>query len=244
VGIPVGNAPSILDRDYTITAQVDVPSGGAEGMIATLGGRFGGYGLFLSHDYNWWLTGKFFTYTGLVFLLLGLYILRRGQSKNWKQWKINFGKFLLALTSLWLALMLLTSLFGLGRGRPVFVYNFLDLERFRWESLSGLNAGKHKIVFDFKYDGPGPAKGGTGILTVDGHETAKKTIPHTIPLLMSIDETFDIGMDTRSPVVEFAYDLPFRFTGTIDSLTYKLGPEQLSVDEKKAAVDAAEKAKD
>ena len=41
-GIPVGNAPSILDKDYTITADVTIPKGGAEGMIVTLGGRFGG----------------------------------------------------------------------------------------------------------------------------------------------------------------------------------------------------------
>src|SRR5450631_553265 len=243
-GIPLGNAPSILDKDYTITAQVTVPSGGAEGMIATLGGRFGGYGLFLSHDYNWWLTGKFFTYTGLASLLLGLFILMRGRARNWKHWKIGFGKLLLTLTGLWLVLMLLTSLFGLGRGRPVFVYNFLDMERFRWESFSGLSSGKHTIVFDFKYDGPGPAKGGTGILSVDGKETARKTLAHTIPLMMTIDETFDIGMDTRSPVVEFAYDLPFRFTGKIDSLKYKLGPEQINAAEKKTAVDAAEKATD
>jgi arylsulfatase len=243
-GIPLGNAPSILDRDYTITAQVTVPSGGADGMIATLGGRFGGYGLFLSHDYNWWLKGKFFTYTGIAFLILGLFILWRGKAKNWKRWKVGFGKFLLTLTALWLVLMLLTSLFGLGRGRPVFVYNFLDMERFRWESLSGLSSGKHTIAFDFKYDGPGPAKGGTGVLSVDGKETARKTVAHTIPLMMTIDETFDIGMDTRSPVVEFAYDLPFRFTGKIDSLKYKLGPEQISPAEKQAATDAAEKAKD
>ena len=56
-GIPVGNAPSILDRDYTITADVTIPTGGAEGMIVTLGGRFGGYGLYLLKgkpvfDYN------------------------------------------------------------------------------------------------------------------------------------------------------------------------------------------------
>ena len=38
------------------------------------------------------------------------------------------------------------------------------------------------------------------MLTVDGKEFARKTIPHTIPLLMSIDETFDIGLDTRTPV--------------------------------------------
>src|SRR5208337_741109 len=40
-GIPYGNAPSILDKDYTITAEITVPEGGAEGMIVTLGGRFG-----------------------------------------------------------------------------------------------------------------------------------------------------------------------------------------------------------
>src|SRR5207302_5581955 len=46
-GIPVGNAPDILDKDYIITAEITVPKGGAEGMIVTFGGRFGGYGLFL-----------------------------------------------------------------------------------------------------------------------------------------------------------------------------------------------------
>src|SRR6185295_5706144 len=46
-GIPVGNAPSILNKDYTITAEVTIPKGGAEGMIATMGGRFGGYGFYL-----------------------------------------------------------------------------------------------------------------------------------------------------------------------------------------------------
>ena len=56
-GIPVGNAPSILDRDFTFTAEVTIPKGGAEGMIATLGGRFGGYGLYLSRSFNWWFRG-------------------------------------------------------------------------------------------------------------------------------------------------------------------------------------------
>ena len=47
-GVPASAAPDILDKSYTITAEVDVPEGGAEGMIVTQGGRFGGYGLFLS----------------------------------------------------------------------------------------------------------------------------------------------------------------------------------------------------
>ena len=98
-------------------------------------------------------------------------------------------------------------------------------------------------MFDFKYDGPGPAKGGTGVFTVDGKELAKKTIKHTIPLMMTIDETFDIGVDTRTGVDD-SYTLPFRFTGTIDKLTFKLGPSQISAAEKKAAADAVAKATD
>ena len=90
-----------------------------------------------------------------------------------------------------------------------------------------------KLVFDFKFDGPGPGKGGTGVFTVDGKEFDKKTIPHTIPFLMSIDETFDIGSDTRTGV-DNSYELPFRFTGTIDKVTFKLGPEQLEAADKKA----------
>jgi hypothetical protein len=47
-GVPNSGAPSILNKSYTITAEVTIPKGGAEGMIVTDGGRFGGYGLFLS----------------------------------------------------------------------------------------------------------------------------------------------------------------------------------------------------
>jgi hypothetical protein len=136
-------------------------------------------------------------------------------------------------------------------GKPVFVYNLLDLERFRWEGGVGghdllgdrLKPGAHTIVFDFKYDGPGPGKGGTGVFTVDGKELAHKTLAHTIPLLMAIDESFDVGIDTRTPVDD-DYQLPFRFTGTIDKLTFNLGPTQLTDEEKKAGAKAIARAKD
>jgi arylsulfatase A-like enzyme len=187
-GIPIGNAPEIMNKDFTITADVTIPKGGAEGMIVTFGGRFGGYGLYLQ------------------------------------------------------------------KGKPVFVYNLLDLERFRWEGGIGgrigedffgraLPPGKHTLVFDFKYNGPGPGKGGTGVLSVDGKELAKKTIEHTIPLMMTIDETLDIGSDTRSGVDD-SYQLPFKFTGTIDKLTFKLGPSQMAEADKKAVEEAYAKAND
>ena len=46
--IPPGDAPSLLNTSYAITADVEIPPGGAEGMLNTNGGRFGGYGFYLS----------------------------------------------------------------------------------------------------------------------------------------------------------------------------------------------------
>ena len=39
--------PSLLNTSYTITADIEVPAGGAEGMLMTEGGRFGGWGFYL-----------------------------------------------------------------------------------------------------------------------------------------------------------------------------------------------------
>lgn len=185
VGIPVGNAPSLLNRDYTITAEITVPKEGAEGMIATMGGRFGGYGLYLL------------------------------------------------------------------KGKPVFVYNLLNLKRTRWEGGVGgqdwlgrsLKTGKHTLVFDFKYDGPGLGKGGSGVLSVDGKTLSQQKIDHSIPFLMALDESMDVGIDTRTSV-DNSYQLPFKFTGTIDKLTYQIGPEQLSPSEHQAMQKAVHAAHD
>jgi hypothetical protein len=46
-GTPNGDAPSILNSSYNFKAEVDVPEGGAEGMLVTQGGRFGGYGFYV-----------------------------------------------------------------------------------------------------------------------------------------------------------------------------------------------------
>jgi hypothetical protein len=69
-GVPDSAAPNILDKSYTITAEVTIPDGGAEGMIVTEGGRFGGYGLFLS-------KGDFGVGRGKVVFLYNLLDLKR-----------------------------------------------------------------------------------------------------------------------------------------------------------------------
>ena len=170
-GTPNGDAPNIIAKSYTVVADVEVPSGGGEGMIVTDGGRFGGYGFYLL------------------------------------------------------------------KGKPVFTYNLLGLERFRWEGQEPLTPGKHTLAFNFKYDGPGLAKGGTGVLSVDGKDVANKSIAHTTPVLLTIDETFDVGSDTRTPVDDADYQVPFPFTGTISKVNFKLGPPQMLPEDIKAAQD-------
>jgi arylsulfatase A-like enzyme len=46
-GLPQGDSPNLLNSSYTITADITVPEGGADGMILTSGGRFAGYGFYL-----------------------------------------------------------------------------------------------------------------------------------------------------------------------------------------------------
>jgi arylsulfatase len=177
-GLAPSDAPSLLNRSYTITAEVEVPQGGGDGMLVTEGGRFGGY---------------------------GFYILK---------------------------------------GKPVFLYNFLELSRFRWEGQQALTPGKHTIEFDFAYAGPGFGKGGTGVLKVDGKQVATSTIPHTIPFLVTVDETFDVGVDTRTGVNDADYQLPFRFNGKLDKLTVKVGPVQLTSHEQRVIQHARANARD
>jgi hypothetical protein len=61
---------------------------------------------------------------------------------------------------------------------------------------------------------------------------------------MAIDKTFDVGVDTRTPVDDHDYQVPFRFTGKLAKLTFKLGAEQLTDADRKTMNDTIIKAKD
>jgi arylsulfatase A-like enzyme len=173
VGLPQGDSPSILNSSYTITADIEVPKGGAQGMILTSGGRFTGYGFYLLE------------------------------------------------------------------GRPVFLWNLLDLERIKWEGSTALSPGKHTIEFDFKYDGlgvgtlvynnmSGLGRPGTGTLSVDGKVVATKKMAKTIPMILQWDESFDIGSDTLTGVNDADYQPPFPLTAKLNKLTLKVDRPQLS----------------
>jgi arylsulfatase A-like enzyme len=184
-GIPHGDAPSLLNTSYTITAEVTIPQGGAEGMLQTNGGRFGGYGFYLL------------------------------------------------------------------KGKPVFTWNLLDLERVRWEGPE-LSPGKHTLEFAFTYDGLGFAtlafnnlsgigRPGTGVLKVDGREVARQTMERTVPLILQWDETFDIGADTGTSVDDRDYQVPFTFTGTLHKLTIALDRPKLTPEDEKRLREASQR---
>jgi arylsulfatase A-like enzyme len=172
-GLPQGDSPFLLDSSYTITADFDVPPGGAEGMILTSGGRFAGYGLYLL------------------------------------------------------------------KGKPVFLWNLIDLKRIRWEGPEALAPGRHTVEFDFTYEGlgvgtlafnnmSGLARPGTGTLKVDGKEVQTITMEKTLPMILQWDESFDIGSDTLTGVNDADYQPPFPFTGKLNKLTIKLDRPKLS----------------
>src|SRR5215475_5371708 len=111
--------------------------------------------------------------------------------------------------------------FYLLKGKPVFLWNLVDLKRVRWQGSDVIPPGKHTLEFDFKYSGLGMGtlafgspigigREGTGVLKVDGNVVATQSLEHTIPFILQWDENFDIGADTGTPVDDQDYQVPFQ----------------------------------
>ncbi len=139
--------------------------------------------------------------------------------------------------------------FYLKDGKPVFLWNLVDLKRIAWNGPDALTPGKHTVEFDFTYDGLGAAtlafnsfegigQSGTGVLKVDGKEVATQKMEHTLPLILQWDEAFDIGSDTLTGVNDADYQPPFPLTAKLDKLTLKISRPELS-DADKAKLEAA-----
>ena len=184
--IPNGSQPNLLNTSYTITAEIDVAEGGAEGMLVDLGGRYGGYGLYLL------------------------------------------------------------------KSKPVFMYNFVGIERTRWQGPQALAPGKHTLVFDFKYDGlgaetlaynnlSGVGRGGTGTLSADGKVVANTKMTHTTPLTYDLDDTFAIATSAETPLDDADYKVPFPFTGKLTKLTIAVDEPKLTQEDIKKLEEAVSK---
>ncbi len=102
----------------------------------------------------------------------------------------------------------------MDKGRLVYEYNMMIIERYTARSAAALPAGQHTIEVDTTIAKPGaPAE---VVLTVDGKEAARATVERTVPAAFTASETFDVGVDLGSPV-SLAYEKrrPFQFDGRI-----------------------------
>jgi len=170
IRIPEGSAPDVKNKSWTVAAEITIPQGGANGVLATIGGRYGGWALLMQDN------------------------------------------------------------------KPLFAYAFSNQpdHKYRVASDQPLAAGNHIIRVKFTYDGGGIGKAATATLLVDEKEVAQGRIPQTIGVRFSLDETFDVGQDTGTPVLEeYEAKMPFPFTGTLTKLAVVLEPQKLSDDEQR-----------
>jgi arylsulfatase A-like enzyme len=125
---------NIKNKSHAVTAQMEVPEGGGEGVLVAQGGAYAGWSLYLL------------------------------------------------------------------KGRPVYCYNFLGLQRFKIAADEPVPAGEHQVRVEFAYDGGGLGKGGDLTLYVDGQQVGEGRVESTVPAVFSADETLDLGRDSATPV--------------------------------------------
>ncbi|QIB36257.1 arylsulfatase [Ancylobacter pratisalsi] len=142
--------------------------------------------------------------------------------------------------------------FYILNGKPVYVWNLLDLKRVRWEGKDTLTPGKHTLVFDLSYDGlgfgtlafnntSGVGRPASATLSVDGKVVDTQKMEHTIPITLQWDETFDVGADTGTPVDDADYKIPFAFNGTIEKVTVDVDRPQLTAEDEKKLLEGMQR---
>jgi arylsulfatase len=169
IRIPEGSAPDFKNKSWTIAAEVDIPQGGASGVLGTIGGRYGGWVLMVEDS------------------------------------------------------------------KPLFAYAFSNQPQHKYKVTSDqpLTPGHHVVRVMFDYAGGGIGKAANATLLVDEKQVGQVMIEQTIVVRFSLDETFDVGQDTGTPVLdEYDAKMPYTFTGTLTKFAVVLEPSKLSLEER------------
>lgn len=127
----------------------------------------------------------------------------------------------------------------LDKGKPTFAYNTVNSFHYAVASRQVLAPGKHTLVLDFHYAGGGMGKSAVATLSADGKQIAQGNIERTVPIRYALDEGLDVGEDTGTPV-NLDYEVPFKFTGTIEKVMVDLKP--MDAVSQKVAAEAQEQA--
>jgi len=170
IRIPEGSAPDFKNKSWTIAAEVTIPQDGANGVLGTMGGRYGGWALLMRDS------------------------------------------------------------------KPEFAYAYSNQPEHKYSIVSDqpLAPGNHVVRVKFEYAGGGIGKAAIATLLVDEKQVGQGQIPQTIAVRFSLDETFDVGEDTGTPVLEeYEAKMPFRFTGTLKRFVAVLEPSKLSAEEQR-----------
>jgi arylsulfatase len=155
VGIPESNGPSLRARSWTARAHIDVPAAGAQGVLATMGGRNAGWALYVTPE-----------------------------------------------------------------GVPEVVFRAFEAGTVHLRGSGPLAPGRRVLAVDLAYDGGGFGRGATLSLSVDGERVDEGRTEATPRGFFSIDETFDVGETSGSPVGDYPHVFPFR--GGLDRVEFSL----------------------
>ena len=161
IRIPESSSASVKNRSHTITAHIEVPQNGGDGVLVAAGGIVAGYALYVKD------------------------------------------------------------------GIPTYEYNWFSQQRYKVASSAKLAPGPATIRVEFQYDGGGVGKGGNVALFVNDKKVGEGRVDKTVLGRYSADETFDIGMDTGSPVSD-AYASPNPYTGALKKVEIHLEPLKLN----------------
>jgi hypothetical protein len=155
---------SIKNRSHAGTAEVVVPSSGAEGVIIAQGGSIGGWSLYAKD------------------------------------------------------------------GKPRYCHNLLGIQRFYVEGDRPIPAGTHQVRMEFTYDGGRPGKGGDVGLFLDGEKVGEGRVGATAAMVLSADDTCDVGMEGGAVVSEDYGPRGNEFTGEVHWVQIDLADAAEDVD--------------
>lgn len=148
---------NIKNASHSITAEIEVPAEGGDGVLICQGGNFAGWSLYMKD------------------------------------------------------------------GKPIYVHNWYDRQRYTVEGPEKLPPGKTTIRYEFDYQGgKEPGAGGVGKLIVNGKQVAQGKIDKTVGFVFSADETADVGVDYHTPVSPDYPQHGNEFNGEIEQITIEL----------------------